>query len=142
MLGQTVGGEVRRYLVGFGDGEDAEKRIVNFVGLAQRAFCIPASEFAVNVDYSAGIRDKIRRVKNPAPFEFIAVAFFEELVVRRAGDNLHFEPRNRFIIDHASERAGGKDVTFLRDNLLRVHRCRIKLIDHAAHTLGVHVRNQ
>ena len=67
------------------------------------------------------------------------MARLEQLVVRRAGDDLALQLGQRLVVDHTAERARGVDVDRRREDLIGVHRHRTKLVHHALHPLSVDV---
>ena len=74
-----------------------------------------------------------------ALLELVAVALLEQLVVRRAGDDLDLELRNRLVVDDRAERARREDVGLHAVDLVGADGTRAELVDDALHALGVDV---
>src|SRR6185369_3716392 len=113
--------------------------VVDLVGFAEGTCRRPSGELAVHVDYATGVGDIVRRVEDVALLELVAVTLLEELVVRRAGNDLALELWNRAIVDDRPERARREDVGLHAVDLFRADSTRTEFTRHALHTIGVDV---
>ena len=71
--------------------------------------------------------------------EHVAVAFLEQLVVRRARHDLHGELRDGLVVDDRAQCTGREDVGLGAVDLVRCDRPRAELGDDAFHALRVDV---
>ena len=125
----------------FRETEDFQQRVVDGFDLRARLGLRPAEQFDTAVDDSSGVGRVVGRVENVACGERLAVPRVEQLIIRRAADDLDFELRDGLVVQYAAERAGRKDVGLDRINFLRPDALRTALIQHALDALAVNVRH-
>src|SRR5690348_5453838 len=141
LLGETIGGEVRRDALFLRNREHAQHRVVDLVRFAEGTRRGPAGKLAVDVDHAARVGDVVWRVENVALLELFTVTLFEQLIVRRAGDDLDLELRDRLVVDDRTERAGGEDVRLHAVDLLGRDGTSAELVGDSLHALGIDVRD-
>src|SRR3569832_1311167 len=94
----AVGDAVGRFAFGVGALEDRGQRIGNGAHAALRILVAPVEDLRCNADDAAAIDDVVRRVKDAALRQHLAMRIACELVVGAAGDILRFELRHRRIV--------------------------------------------
>ncbi len=86
LQGQSIGGDVGRDAVAFGDGDDLLHRVVDARDALGGPRLVVALEFVGDVDEAAGVYDVVWGVEDAALRERLTVTGLEEDVVRAAGD--------------------------------------------------------
>ena len=66
----------------------------------------------------------------------------QELVVRRAGDDLDLQLRNGFVVDDAAQRARRKHIRVAREDLIRRHSDGAKFFDQPIDLCRIDVRDE
>ena len=91
---------------------------------------IPPFDLGVDVDQPPGVDRVVGRVDDAHFVEGVAVSLLLELVVGRAGDDVHLEHLQRVVVDDRAEGTGGEDVRLGRVHVLGRNRLRAELLDH------------
>src|SRR6185312_4245081 len=142
LLGQAVGGQVGRHVLGLADLEDAAQVVVDRAHHAHRALAVVAVDFQRHVHHAAGIHRVIRCIQHAALLQLVADLAGGQLVVGRAADDLRLDAVDRLRVDGAAQRARRVHVSVDVVDLVQAHRFATQLVDAALHRILVDVGDE
>src|SRR5262249_48446392 len=97
--------------------------------------------FARDTDDAAGVDHVVRRVQDAGGAQRLAVLAERQLVVGRARDHRHAQPRDRAGGEDCAERARRQYVGLFLEHLRGGNRRRLELIGHALDRARYHIRD-
>src|SRR5579864_113535 len=121
-FGQQIGRPVRGNPLLPGDADEGGHRLIDPRHVCHGALPVePTGVEPIGVENrTPRVHDVVGGVQNAFGLNFLAVAFFSQLVIGRSADDLDLELRERLRVDHSAQRTRAEDVGFPADDLIWV----------------------